>query len=185
MFGESPERKELRQVVDGFLRGDSTQYRLLQTRITQFVYHQHFGTDSERDELVSETIAILLANLRRGDFQGDSLKALNVYIYMTIKHRIGRVIRRRNRLTYTDQQLEVDNSGERLVSDEVADKQLAERILAQIDDKCRELLNLKFREMWSDQEIADRIKKTKNATSTAISRCLKKAQTLDIVRENM
>ena len=61
-------------------------------------------------------------------------------------------------------------------------KDLAGKIMAQIGEVCRELLHLKFEEQWSDQEIAAKIKKSRNATSTAISRCLKKAQELEIVR---
>ncbi len=184
-MSDDSEKAELRAVIDGFLRGESAQFRILHTKIVQFIYHQHFGTDSEREELVSEAIEILLTNLRRGDFKGDSLKALSVYIYTIVKYRIGRVLRRRNRLTYTDELMEPTDDKAQLISDETADKELAGMILAQIDEKCRELLSLKFKDCWSDQEIADHIKKSKNATSTAISRCLKKTQELQIVKENM
>jgi DNA-directed RNA polymerase specialized sigma24 family protein len=60
---------------------------------------------------------------------------------------------------------------------------MAEKIMAAMDPKCRHLMKLKFLLCWSDQEIADSIRKTKNATSTAMTRCLKKAQELEFVRE--
>jgi len=178
------DKKKLRLVIDGFLLGDSVQYRIIMTKITQYVYHQDFGAGLDRDEIASEILDILYRNLKNKKFKGDSISALNVYIYSIIRHRIYRVLRRRARETATDDSilhLEEDHSPDPSQKAEASD--LAEKVFDRLDVKCRELLNLKYQECWSDQEIADHIKKSKNATSTAISRCLGKARELDVVKE--
>jgi len=177
------ERQKLRLIVQGFLNGDSAQYRIIKSKITQYIYYQNFGADVDKDDLVSETIEILFNNLRKGRFRGDSLAALNVYIFNILKFRINRIIRRRERLTYSDDTLEYIMSESPTPAAEIANKELAGKIFNSLDAKCRELLRLKFHEGWSDQEIADHIERSKNATSTAISRCLQKAKNLDFVRE--
>lgn len=170
--------------MQGFLKGDSRQFEIIKTKITQYVYHQKFGGDVDRDELISETLEILYDNLRKGRFYGDTLSALNVYIYNIVRFRINRVFRRRSRLSYDDEpsSLQVDRSSS--PEESAVAKDLFNRVMELVGEKCRQLLSLKFVEQWSDQEIAIYLKKSKNATSTAISRCLKKAQELEIVRDS-
>lgn len=179
------DKQKLKLVIDGYLRGDSTQFRIIKTKITQYVYHQKFGQDSDRDDIISEILEILYDNLKAGKFKGDSIAALNVYIYNTIRFRINRVIRRRARLSYTDETADFRPDSRPSPEEEAAAKDLAGKVMSALDPKCQDLLRLKFQECWSDQEIAEHIKKSKNATSTAISRCLGKAQNLDIVKESM
>ena len=80
----SLEKKKLKLVIRGFLKGNSTQFRIIKNKITQYVYHQNFGADVDRDELISETLQYLYENLKGNKFKGDSLSALNVYIYSII-----------------------------------------------------------------------------------------------------
>ncbi len=183
-MSDPEQQKKLKLAINGFLTGDSNQFRLIKTKITQYVYHQRFGSDVDRDEVVSEIIEILFENLSKNRFQGDSLSALNVYIYNIIRFRINRVFRRRSRLTYDDEPANREISGGSSPEHLAAAKDLAGKVMALIGEKCRELLRLKYQEQWSDEEISERLKKSKNATSTAISRCLKKAQGLEILQES-
>lgn len=182
-MSDRAEKTRLRLTLKGFLEGDSLQFRAIKNKITQYVYHQRFGDDMDRDELISDIIIILLENLNAGKFKGDSLSALNVYIYSIIRHRIYRVLRRRCRFTYEDSGTRQAKDGHPPPDEQVAAKATVDKILRALDSPCRILLRLKFQEGWSDQEIADHVKKTRNATSTAISRCLKKVRALEIVRE--
>ncbi|MBN1213391.1 MAG: sigma-70 family RNA polymerase sigma factor [candidate division Zixibacteria bacterium] len=181
----SLEKKKLKIIINGFLKGDSVQFRIIKNKITQYIYHQNFGSDVDRDELISETLQYLYENLKNRKFQGDSLTALNVYIYSIIKFRINRVIRRRKRLSYTDESFDYREDARANPSEEVGNQEIIVKIFDRIDPGCQNLLHMKFRECWSDQEIADHLKKTKNAVSTAISRCVKKVQELDFIRDLM
>jgi RNA polymerase sigma factor (sigma-70 family) len=176
------EKAKLKVIIDGFLRGESKQYRILLTKVTQYVYHQYHGIAFERDDLISEILAALLDNFRKNRFKGDNIRALSVYIYKIIRNQISHAARHRNVMLYTDKDLErVDKR--RSPADEIVDREFTQQIYRELDSACRELLKLKFEENWSDQEIADHMEKSKNATSTAISRCLKRVQGLKIVKE--
>jgi RNA polymerase sigma factor (sigma-70 family) len=177
------EQKKLRLVIKGFLRGDSIQYRIIKTKITQYIFHQNYGAVTDKDEIISNVLEILFENFRGNKFRGDSLSALNVYIYSIIRHRISREIRRKSRLELDDDVIARQVDTRLTEADNLPHKDLAVKIYRALDYKCRELLALKFQECWTDQEIADHLNRTKNATSTAISRCVKKAQSLDIVKE--
>lgn len=177
------EKKKLQLVIDGFLSGDSKQFQLIKTKATQYIYHQNFGSDIDKDELISEVLEILLENLRNKKFYGDSISALSVYIYQIIRFRINRIIRRREKLTYTDDSFDYIESASLNPSDETSNKELVDKIYKILDPKCADLLKLKFLENWLDQEIADHLDLTKNSASTAISRCLKKIREFDFVNE--
>ncbi len=177
------DKQLLTLVVDGFLKGDSRQFTIIKKKITQYVYHQGVPSDTDPEEIVSEVIEILFDSLRASRFRGDTLSAFNVYIYQTIRFRINRRLRLSARVSYTDDPLDYVESKGVATDDQVVDGQLATDILMALDPKCNQLLDMKFRQGWSDREIADHLKKTKNATSTAISRCLDRARNLDFVKE--
>ncbi len=177
------EKARLRVIIEGFLRGDSTQYRILLTKVTQYVNHQCYGSDFDKDDLISEVLGALIDSFRKKRFSGNSIKALNVYIYKIIRNQIGHRVRHRELLSYADEYQELIDEKVRSPEDEAVDKELVRRIYQELDPKCRELLKLKFDQNWSDQEIADSLKKTKNAISTAISRCIKKVQELNMIKE--
>lgn len=171
------EQQILANIVQGFLSGDTEQYRTIRSRIAQYVHLQYFGDAINKEDIVSDVVEILLRNLRDGKFHGETLKGLEVYMFGIVKNTVLNRRRKSGRLVFistvpdqTDKAAPVD--------DTIAREDLSRRILEAMDEKCRELLELKFRQFWSDQEIADRQKKSKNAVSTAISRCLKKARAL-------
>ena len=178
-------QQELSVVVGGFLRGNSVAFRAIKTKITQYVYHQGLGADRDRDDLVSDILQILYENLKQKKFRGDSITALSVYIYSIVRHRMNRIRRHRERYAEFDEEIAQRETDQPSPAEVVGVSDLTRKVYRTLDSGCRELLQLKFERRWSDQEIADYMGKTKNATSTAISRCLKKAADLDFVRELM
>ena len=176
------EKKKLKLVIDGFLQGNSTQFRIIKNKITQYIYHQRFGEDRNRDELVSEVIEALYNNLKKNSFKGDTISALNVYIYRIIKFKISKVLRRREKLTYKNDGFETLASKSESLDEQLSNKQLVDKIFRTINAKCAELLKLKFLEQWTDEEIAEHVKKSKNATSTAITRCVQKVKEYDFIK---
>lgn len=163
----------LKLTVGRFLEGDSAQYRIVRAKITQYVYHRLRDGRIDRDEIVDETITILYQNLRAGAFRGDSVTAFSVYIYSIVRNRVSRACHRIRRLTPGADVPDVPGPDEERAHEH---RQRVEQILDALDQNCRKLLQRKFIEGWINQEIADEAGKTKNAVSTHISRCLKKAQ---------
>jgi len=177
------EAQKIDAVITGFVTGDSAQMRLIKGKIIQYVHHQKFGNDRECEELIAEVLDILYDNLRNQRFRGDSLKALNVYIYNTVRYRINRVIRRRTHQVAQDPaQLEVADNAESAL-DRLANSEMVKKVMEALDPLCRQLLSLKFLECWSDDEISHHLKKTKNATSTAISRCVGKTRKMKFLQD--
>ncbi|MEW5873808.1 MAG: sigma-70 family RNA polymerase sigma factor [Candidatus Zixiibacteriota bacterium] len=174
---------ELQVVIDSFLRGDHRQFEALRRQVAKYVARHFTGSDAERDDLTAEILQALLVGLRHERFRGESIRELAGYIYGIARLKIIRAVRNRARWP---------NGGPEDISllhalgesdGQLADRDLANKILAAIDPKCRRLLEWKYVHGWSDQEIADHVRKSKNAVSTAICRCVKKAQELDVVRE--
>lgn len=171
---------EFEETVDRFLRGDSEQYRVIKARIVQYIRHQQLFDRSEQDELVDEIVQILYQNLSNNRFRGDNIRSFNVYIYSIVRNRIRRHISKRRRIVYGYNELDLP-SAENLPNPEISD--LVRKVFSSLDEKCGRLLRLKFIEGWSDQEIADGMDKTKNAISTAISRCVKKTREIPFISE--
>ncbi len=173
----------VRTFIRDFLSGDSRAYQVIRTRIRQYLYRHNLSDEDERNDLTSEITHILVSNLAQGRFRGNNIKALNVYIYRIVNNRVCRHLRNRMRERTLAILLDHQGSPRHEIDEQTAWRDLADRIFESLDEPCRELVDLKFRRGLSDQEIADRYKKTKNAVSTALSRCIKKAQQLAFVRE--
>ena len=174
--------RKLRLTVDGFLVGDSVQYRTIRAKISQYVHHQTFDRGIDVEEIVSETVRILYENLKQGAFRGDSLTALSAYIYSICRHQVHRAWHRQKRLVHMDQPPDLPGPDEGRLREH---SDLATKVLAALDQNCRKLLELKFLQGWINDEIAAEMGKTKNAVSTAIFRCLKKVAEFDFVRESL
>lgn len=177
---------EVEQVIAGFLRGDSAQFQIIRRQISRLVDLWYSARTAEREDLVADTLKSLLENLQAGQFQGTTLKSLNSYIYGMTRFKVMRAVQRaRHNAPLPDAEV-LETLPAPLTGDqhrEAAHRQLLAKIYAALNPTCRELLTLKFALGWSDQEIADHRKMTKNAVSTAVSRCIRRAQTLDFVRE--
>jgi RNA polymerase sigma factor (sigma-70 family) len=178
MLGETAQK--LRFTIDGFLAGDSVQYRAMRAKITQYVHHQPFDRGVDAEEIVSEIVRILYENLKQGTFRGDSITALSAYIYSICRHQVQRAWHRQKRIVHMEQLPDRPGPDE---GQQREQHDLVMRALGALDENCRKLLDLKFLQGWINDEIAVEVGKTKNAVSTAIFRCLKKVAEFDFVRE--
>lgn len=177
------EARELRRVIDGLIRGDLSVYTGIRGRLERFVAIRFSACPEESEDLVSEIVTALLESLRQRRFHGESRGALIAYIYGIARMKLMTALKlRRKQAAIQDEMLKPGNPSTS-VDQEVLDREMVTAIHAALDEKCAELLTLKFLRGWSDQEIADYKKLTKNAASTAIWRCIAKAQQLKIVRE--
>lgn len=173
----------LELIIAGFLRGNSRQYAIIKSKITQYVYHQDYSQTVDKDEIISDTLTTLYNNLKEGRFRGDRLTAFDVYIYRIIRFKICNMLRKKSRIEFNDEIVAAQADNKKTSDEIIPDSNLARQILDCLDDKCRELLRLKFQEGWADREIADYYKKSKNSISTSICRCLKKAKKLKLVKD--
>lgn len=169
-------------MVNGFLTGDADHYRVVRRRIEQYARLKYYGDAINLDDVVSDVIELLYRNLKEGRFRGNSLKALEVYIFSMVRNYVINRRKKSGRMHYPGELPEQADNSQQPQDEQVAAEDLSNKILSALDENCRKLLDLKFRQFWSDQEIADHFNKTRNAISTAVTRCLKKARELDFLQ---
>jgi RNA polymerase sigma factor (sigma-70 family) len=173
----------LQSVIENFLRGDSSEFRAIKSRIAWYVSTMSIGPDGEREQIVADVLGMLSENLQKKRFRGDSIKALNFYIYGMVRHRTQNLHRRERRLERNSSALGAIADLAVPVDEILANRDLIRKIVQLLDAKSVRLIRMKFEQGLSDQEIADELDMTRNAVSTAICRCIKKVQNLGIVRD--
>ncbi|MBN4072317.1 sigma-70 family RNA polymerase sigma factor [bacterium AH-315-F03] len=166
-------------VIRGFLEGDSNQYRVIKSRVNSYVRYQLYD-HSECQDIVDEVLQILFENLSAGKFEGDNLRSFNVYVFGITRNRVRRHVTVRKRVMYTSAELDPPDNK---TQPSIESVDLARKVISHLGDSCGEILEMKFLRDWSDDEIAQKLGKTKNATSTAIHRCLQKARLLPFIKE--
>lgn len=182
------DRSKLAEILEGLLAGDPGLWRALHDRIARYVDHHYSAPRLEREDLVADIVKNLLENLRNSQFRGQNLRVLNSYIYGIARLQMLHAIRRTKRAVaqpLTDGNDLRDISSRNTPETDVSSRELTDKILAMVDPRSRQLLQLKFLRGWSDQEIADHMQMSKNAVSTAICRAIQKAQKFDFVRGNV
>jgi RNA polymerase sigma factor (sigma-70 family) len=175
----------VQNLIRDFLKGRSSVYDTIEGRIRRYVHSMRLSEGEDRNDIIAEVIASLYANLEQGKFHGDSLKALEVYIYSIAKNITVKYHRRQRRIQYWGEIPDSMHMPSLAYDSGITKKDLSQKILQAMDERCRHLLDLKFKQFWSDQELADHYKMTKNAMSTAISRCVKKARGLEFVKKEL
>lgn len=181
MLDSQQRRKEqLKLTVDKLLSGDARQHGVIRTEISRYVYHQRPHPRIDPDDIVSDTLLILLKNLRSGKFRGDSLTALSAYVYQIVRFRICKTWHSLKHEFPTSDMPDVPGPDEELLHQH---REVVEKLFAALGENCRKILSLKFLKGWQNQEIADECGKTKNALSTALYRCIRKARELDFVQK--
>lgn len=181
------EREELEHLIEGFLSGRASEHRQLREQVRQYVARRYGADRSGHEDIVSEIINSLLVNLREKRFRGENLRTFSAYVFGIARLQIQQAIKASDRArarrgdSGAIDDLPDGTPGE--AHEKVLNLDFVERILRALEGECRELLVLKFQKGWSDGEIAEHKNKSKNAISTAISRCVKKAKGLEFVKE--
>jgi RNA polymerase sigma factor (sigma-70 family) len=175
---------ELQRVIAGFLAGDSRQYQIIRGKVRQYIQRQYSGDAADKDDLEAEILQILFEALKAKRFNGNNLKSFSSFVYGIARIHVLEAVRKKQaapeRLANPDL---VQDRATHDLGQAAENSDLAEKIYAALGGVCARLLRLKFQRGWSDQEIAEHEGKTKNAVSTAISRCVRKAQELDIIKD--
>ena len=177
---EKADHLSIQRFIDGFQRGESEFYDLVRRKVGQYVNFHVSGEPDYREELIAEVLAALVECFKQGRFRGDSLRALNVYIFNMIRNRVAVARRKRRSIAEPigEAQISTDNPAAT-----VADTDFAGRVYQALDEKCARILRLRFHSGWTNPEIADQLNMSINAVSTAISRCLDRARNLSIVKD--
>jgi RNA polymerase sigma factor (sigma-70 family) len=182
----SSEPDHLQDFIAGFLSGNRKNIGLVQTRLSRYIRQRFTAADEEREDLVAEIMSILLLSLRKGQFRGTDLKSFNAYLYGIARLKIMQVVERNGRRGDLAQHLVSGDLPVGRITDpetRAMNTSFLKHIYEGLGEQCQEMIRMKFIQGWSDQEIADYRRMSKNALSTALSRCLKKARELPVVQE--
>jgi RNA polymerase sigma factor (sigma-70 family) len=175
-------------LAEEILRAGTKFLEPLQSRLQSYVAVRYTATEEEREDLVAEILSVFIHNLKNGMFRGDSLRALNAYVYGIARLKILRAVERAGRREELSQHLVSGDLPVTRITDpesRTARKDLLDRIYSRLDDRCREIIRLKFLSGWTDEEIAKLQNTSPAAIRTRLSRCLTKARELKVVKEIM
>lgn len=177
---------DMQEFIAGFLSGDHKRIELVRTRLSRYIRHRYTADEEEREDLVAEIMSILLLSLRSGQFRGTDIKSFNAYLYGIARLKIMQVVERNGRRGDLAQHLVSGDLPVGRITDpdtRAMNSTFLKHIYDGLGEQCGEMIRMKFIQGWSDQEIADYRQISKNALSTALSRCLKKARELPVVQE--
>ena len=184
----SPIRVANAVLVKEILQAGSAFLNPLQSRLLGYVSLRYSASDEEREDLVADILSVFIQNLKNGLFRGDSVRSLNSYVYGIARLKILKAVERAGRRHELSQHLV---SGDLPVSRftdpeaKTARNELLDQIYSGLDERCREIVRLKFISGWTDDEIAALKKVSPITVRTTLSRCLKKARNLKVVAEIM
>jgi RNA polymerase sigma factor (sigma-70 family) len=165
-----------RELIAGFLEGDSRACATIQEWITVVVRSRSWNQGSLADEIVSDTTFKLLTNLRDGQFRFES--SLKTYVQRIARFTIIDASRR-NRWTQPDGNEIVDSAPDPVdLSKEYEKKEqwaIYQRIVALIGLECRAMWKMIFYDELPYSQIAKTLNISVGAVKTRVLRCKEKA----------
>jgi RNA polymerase sigma-70 factor, ECF subfamily len=157
----------------GLLRNDPAAVAQIAGWIRSIAAYHRWGLDSPED-IVQETMVVLLRNAKSGAFRGGDLRSYVQRIAMNLCISSYRKARRHG--------VEVPMEGRSLESPSGSNggslerSQLARRILEELDETCRNLIMWVYFHGLSRQEVGERLGISEGAARVRLYRCLEKAR---------
>lgn len=162
----------------GLEREESDAIRCLSSRVSGSVFKQgkrHRLTDDDIEELICDCITLCLQKIRAGKyvFQGYDPATFVIEIAKNKAFNFSR-----NAMKYSTDDVEyVQEHAEEPDFTGLAETELLEKLLIQLDDNCQNLIRLKYLEECRDKDLIEQ-KRTQYTTVDALknnrSRCMKK-----------
>ena len=162
----------------GLEREESNAIRCLSARVSGAIFKigkKHRLTNDDIEELICDCITLCLQKIKTGNyvFQGYHPATFVVEIAKNKAYNFRRIALKHETLdtqNITEQADEPDFVG-------LAETELLEKLLLQLDESCQNLIRLKYLEEWRDKDLIEQ-KRTQYTTVDALknnrARCLKK-----------
>ena len=174
---------DVQLLIAEFLSGNSRTFDAVRSRIMRYLRKHSAAKYLETVDICSEILMVLINNFRSNKFTGNSSGELNAYIFRIANNYVCDHIKKSRRRTELENDLILENQEYPNLERVLITRSIIDSLFSDLDEKCENLLKLKFMEGLSDQEIADKMNKSKNSISTALSRCLKTAQESKIIKK--
>lgn len=137
--------------------------------------HRAWGFTTPED-ISQETLLALVRGLREGRFVGGDLRAYVRRIAKNISiSGYRRARRRRTQLLPND---DVPEPGDVGSAERLEHRTMARRILAGLDEACRQLILLAYYQGYSRREIAEQLGVSEGATKVRLFRCIERARAI-------
>lgn len=171
--------EEARRARDATVRGLLARDPAAALRVTGWIRgiaeHRAWGFESS-DDLVQETLLAVMRNLQAGRFAGGNLE----HYVRRIAKNICVSSYRRSRVRGRELSLEEAPPlpGPTDESARVEGRLLIQRIMANLDERCRRLIRLAYYEGLARREIAQRLGISESAAKVRLHRCMERAREL-------
>ncbi|MBA4312476.1 MAG: hypothetical protein C0417_07580 [Chlorobiaceae bacterium] len=161
------------EIINGFLAGSQDSYRVVSGWITEIIQRFLWSGRIQPDDIRSDTLYKLLVNLRSEQFQHKS--TLKAYVQQITRFTLIDAIRRQRRQPsrITNDPPAPENPYTITITEE--ETIIFNRIWNLIDEKCRQLWTMIFRQKISYQEIAKKEKVKESTIKTRVFRCKEEA----------
>lgn len=165
-----------REIIRGFLQGDTQSVELVQTWIVYVVHARLWTQDIQAEDIVSDTILKLLVNLRDNKFKFES--SLKTYAQRIARFTIIDHVRAQRRAREYVKEMSLmsaeQESPARAFENE-EEMTLFLRVVSLLPQECRDLWAMIHNEEMSYVEIAERLSLTEGAVKTRVLRCKQRA----------
>ena len=162
--------------IQGFIDGEEAAHGTVSEWIRSVVSARLWVEGVSAEDVVSDTILKLLLNFRAGRFRNES--SLKTYIQRITRFTIINAVRRHEAEQRCLQALQDDAPGGKTPAELTEEKEQARifsRIFSLIDERCKEIWHLIFKEGLTYREIGRRTGVSEGAVRTRVFRCKEEA----------
>lgn len=162
-----------KEIIDGFLNGNQETYRVVNGWMDEIIQRILWSGSIQPDDIRSDTLYKLLINFRSGRFRHKS--TLKAYVQQVTRFTIIDAVRRNRRqpVLYDCDPPDHNTPFSEMINEE--GKNIFNRIWDIIDEKCRDLWMMIFKDNKNYKEIAKKLKLSENTIKSRIFRCKEEA----------
>jgi RNA polymerase sigma-70 factor (ECF subfamily) len=173
---KNPDPENLNQLINGYIKGEAREFYIITGWIEDVVSNFNWGLKEYTEDIIQDVRLKVYLNLKQNRFHKASL--LKTYVYRIAKYTCIDFLRKSHHLSIIR---DADISG--LVEDgdashEVIEKEkeeIAQTILKELAEVCREILQLVFVERLHYSEISSILNIAEGTVKSRVSRCTGKA----------
>jgi RNA polymerase sigma factor (sigma-70 family) len=173
---ESPDQENQNKLIEGYIKGEAREFFIITGWIEKVVSNFNWGLKDYNEDIIQDVRLKIYENLKENRFHSASM--LKTYVYRVAKYTCIDFLRKsynRLEINTTDfaENIEEEDASDRMIKEEK--ERIAQTILEELADMCRETLQLVFVEKLSYNEISAILNIAEGTVKSRVSRCIGKA----------
>jgi RNA polymerase sigma factor (sigma-70 family) len=175
-FSLMPLQSSDETIIRRFIEGESAAYSMVVRWIRDVVNARVWVEGVSAEDITADTTEKLLVNLRAGRFKFDS--SLKAYVQQITRFTIVNAVRSHRRAQTYLRNVESDpaeNETPELILERKEEVLIFHRIFGLVDERCKAIWHLIFKEQLLYNQIAQRLHMSEGAVKTKVFRCKEEA----------